>query len=198
MSAKLKIDDSQFRSILATYMGASKKTLAQGLNTKSYFIVKKAIRLTRVANKKEIRRFVRSPEGQNWIGSLFGRKKLTDETRKAATKRIISARIKSVAYLRSGWIPALKAFGRVTKMPRRTKGVVHRGKPKGYGRWARDGFSPAAIFTNSTGYKPKQASALKQYGEPALSRAFSHEARSMKSYLERKMQQTANRTRMGR
>ena len=71
------------------------------------------------------------------------------------------------------------------------QGVVSRGIPKGKGLWAKDGFSPRALFINSTGYTGHQATALRRYGEPALARAWQNEVRSMKRYMERKAQKTA-------
>jgi len=207
MSARLTIDSTMFSGVFKNYLNASKRTLAEGINAKSYFIIKKAIRLTRVANKKEMRSWVRSSEGQNWIGSLFGRKLIKYENRKAATKKIISARVRSMGYLRAGWAKAYRVFGKATKSSRRYKGVMIKGKPKGDATAAREGLSPSATFSNATGYrtskrysyqKHSQSDALKKFGQPAFERAIKNEMRSIARYLEKKMQKTANKSRVGK
>ena len=57
MKPRLEINDAQFKALLLQYMQAGGKELAKAFNSKSYFIVKKAIRLTRAADKGKIRRW---------------------------------------------------------------------------------------------------------------------------------------------
>lgn len=206
----LTIDDRQFQKQMLVYLKTSKRTVAKGLNVKSYFIVKKALRMTRKADKKKIQRHL-AWNGKNanrlrrWALKHMPKLK-TDAERKKFFKKMKSARVRSVGYLKSGWIPALKAFGRITNQSKKSKGVTARGIAKGYGRWAKASISPKATFANSTGYKSgrgkgqkySQQTALKKYGKPALGRAFQSEARSMKRYMEKKMQEATNRTGLGR
>ena len=116
------------------------------------------MRHTKKANKKEIRSFIRGPEGQLMIGKMFGLgrfKKDPPASRAEATKRIISARIRSVAYLAAGWGRALALFGKEAKASRRMKGVSARGglKKRAAVTVARPWAKPFAIFTNPAGYK---------------------------------------------
>lgn len=200
--ASLKIDDRQFQKQLLKYFKASTRTVSRGINAKSYFIVKKAIRMTRKADKKKIQKHLAwngksADRLRRWALKHFPQLK-TDDERKAYFKKMKSARVKSVGYLKSGWLPALKAFGKVTNQNKKAKGVTARGIPKGFGRWAKDSISPKATFANKTGHAGGQPAALKKFGEPALARAFQSEARSMKRYLEKKMAQTTKRSGGGR
>ena len=212
MITRIKIESQSMQRDISRYLAASKRELSEAINIKAYFIVKRAMRHTKKANKKEIRSFIRGPEGQLMIGKMFGLgrfKKDPPASRAEATKRIISARIRSVAYLAAGWGRALALFGKEAKASRRMKGVSARGglKKRSAVTVARPGAKPFAIFTNPAGYKNRvkkpgqkftQDEAMRKFGEPIYQAAFRVEVRSMAKYVERKMAKATKRHGGGR
>lgn len=212
MTPRIKINSQSMERDIARYLTASKRELSEAINYKAYFIVKRAMRHTKKANKKEIRSFIRGPEGQLMIGKMFGLgrfKKDPPASRAEATKRIISARVRSVAYLAAGWGKALAVFGKAAKASRRMKGVAVRGGLKSHAKAvvARPGTSPAATWANPAGYKNRakkpgqkftQDEAMRKFGEPIYQAAFRAEVRSMAKYVERKMAKATKRHGGGR
>ena len=206
MSAKLRIDDKMFQGAMSAYLRTSKRELSDAINYKAYFIIKRAMRHMRKADKKRIRSFIRSAEGQEFIGKLFGRKRIRDESRAAATKRIISARIRSGGYLAAGWGKALAVFGAASKASRRMKGVSARAGLKGRSKGvaARPGLKPVADFSNPAGYRTRrhsgqkfsQEQAAQKFALPIFEASIRAEMRSMKAYMDKKMKAAAKRSKL--
>ena len=212
MRPRLIIDDSRFQMGLNGYLSISRREISEAINYKAYFIVKRAMRHTKKANKKEIRSFIRGPEGQLMIGKMFGLgrfKKDPPSSRADATKRIISARIRSVAYLAAGWGRARAMFGKEAKASRRIKGVTTRGGLRKYSEAnvARPGIKPFATFANPAGHKDRvrkpgqrytQDAAMRKFGDPIFQASIRAEMRSMKKYMEKRMGRAARRAGGGR
>ena len=194
MSAKMTLDTGEFDRTMQKYMSLSKKTIAEVVNKKAYMIAVGAMQFTKLANRAEINAFAR-----NWKRSAatiikgFKLKKPFDK--KEYQKKLGKLRRRSISYLRSGWIPAIRMLGRAAKMPTRVPGARMKGRPKGYATWANNkNWSPVATITNATGYKKGQAEALEKYGRPALAKAFIAEMAAMKVYIENKLKKTARKS----
>ena len=194
MAAKMKIDTAEFDRTMRKYLSLSKKGIAEVVNKKAYFIAVGALKATPIANKNAIGRWVRDwNKSAATIIKTYGLKRPFDK--KDAIKKYSKYRKRTVAYLRAGWIMAIRMLGRAAKMPRRVKGAVMKGRPKGSARFANSkSWSPTATIINSTGFSSKQAKALKQYGAPALAAAFHAEMASMKKYIEDKLKKTARKS----
>tara|TARA_Y100000310_G_scaffold319897_1_gene375725 strand:- start:665 stop:1459 length:795 start_codon:yes stop_codon:yes gene_type:complete len=129
----------------------------------------------------------------------FTRLTPTQEMWEAVEKRQ-KQRKSSIAFIKSGWVPAIQAFGaRVSpdfhSKPRtRVNRKLVRGKPYGKGKPARNTGSPVATASmlNSVGsYGDHAAKALSRYGKKPLRRAIDIETNDSLKYLARKMKKDA-------
>lgn len=112
---------------------------------------------------------------------------------------LLGARTRSIAFLKAGWVPAIKALLRY--VPSAERGgrpdggdaeVRQRGVAKGQGEPARESWTPLARIENFANAKGDHAGALVRYGEPALQAAFEQEAAGMEAHVEKKFrEQTA-------
>lgn len=114
-------------------------------------------------------------------------------------KKMVAARLRSIAFLRSGWIPAMKKFARFSKYGRIKFGLEDSGKQygtaKGGGTAATktSGLNAKVIFWNQAIAKRDHKDALNRYGTAGLEAAFQEETASMKEYIERKMKEGARK-----
>ena len=110
---------------------------------------------------------------------------------KAMAVKLVNARLYSIGFIRSGWLPALRRLARFSKYGRLKFGDTGRqtGQPKGGVSIARasQNLSAKVIFWNSAGGEKKHKGALMKYGGEGLDRAFHQETASMKAYIQRKM-----------
>jgi hypothetical protein len=111
-----------------------------------------------------------------------------------AVRTLIASRMRSIAFLKSGWIPAIKAlipFADRRGGPRQDRAVQY-GRAKGSGTPAQEGiWKVKAIIENSAGDNKNNRDALLTYGGPALEKAVQNETASMKEYIERKLTESA-------
>lgn len=128
-----------------------------------------------------------------------GQKGLYGDDMKSAVKGFIGSRKRSAAFIASGWLPAVKVFAplaeRIGSKPRQDYTPRQYGQAKGSGTAAQTSdYVPTAILSNFANAKgPTGSKALEKYATAALQTAFNDEMRSMKEYIERKKQETANR-----
>lgn len=224
MGAILKIDTREFQRTLRDYEKVSKRDLATILNTKGFYIARGAVRDTHKADKdkvkaeltalvksgkkfKTVKRFSRF--GLEYDAPLIsllinmrrgarGEKGLYGKSMANAVKGWLGARLRSIAFLRAGFIPAIKAFeplaekkGQAPKMDGATRQY---GKPKGSAKVAKaDTWRPVASITNAASAKGDKNSALERYVGEGLRSAFAKEVASMKQYMEEKFAATAKK-----
>lgn len=222
-----KSSQADFQNTLKRYLKVNRRTLPEALNEKAYFIAGGAIRNTHKADyeriKSEMGAFLKPVIGKR--GKELKRKTLALQTdywaqlatiiivarlRKAGEKippaeelikkalDMVRARIRSVGFIRSGWLPALRRLARFSKYGR-TKFATG-DLPKMTGE-KKGGVSPATesqgnfakcIIWNSAGGLPKHKGALIRYGQPGLEKAVQDETASMKKYLEGKLRENAH------
>lgn len=220
-------------------MKVSSRTFQEILNTKAYYIARKALWFTPKAGNESIQgglgRVVRSTKTVRSKGFVSRTRRVTSwrivyaesmtqrnldaplavlvlqsKLRKAgrpspwagkpraagaaameaAVRNLILARVRSIAFLKSGWLPAIKVFEPLAKKEGALPAKEGRqyGQAKGRGIPANPGFICRASIENyARTIKDPQFAALRRHGEPALQRAFDDEAASMWEYVKRKM-----------
>lgn len=110
-----------------------------------------------------------------------------------AIHNMIAARLKSIAFIKSGWIPAIKTlmpFADKKGAPRQDK-AEQLGRPRGYARPAASNWKASAVLVNTASTTRDQKQALLKYGGPGLQRAFDAETASMRQYMEDKLRGSA-------
>lgn len=115
-----------------------------------------------------------------------------------ASDSFIGRRVRSRAFIASGFIPSIKAFEPLAEKkgqaPPRDSEVKERGLRKlGYGIPATPGWTPFAVIANAAFSYDDNGKALEVYGTRGLQLAVNDEVKSMREYIERKMQETANK-----
>ncbi len=181
-------------------MTYTKRDLATVLNTKGFFIARRAVIETPKASNKEIRSLYRE-DGGRLLGKMLnlrrakhGEKGLYgDEMRKAA-RVVVSARSRSIAFIKSGWLTAirkLEPFAERRGAPRQERGPKQYGRDKGDAIPARAATFMRATIINTASATRDHKQALIRYGLPALQKAFDFETASMEAYILRKLLQSA-------
>ncbi len=221
-----KASEADFKNTLRRYLKVNRRTLPEALNEKAYFIAGGAIRHTHKADheriKAELGAKMESVIGKR--GKALKRKTLaivenywatlavilviaglrkagkpipSDGELKDRALNLVRSRIRSVGFIRSGWLPALRRLARFSKYGRIKFGFGD--LPKKVGK-NKGGVSPATeaqgdlakvIIWNSAGGEEKHKGALMKYGQPGLEAAFREETADMKRYLEKKLRENA-------
>ncbi len=214
MSATMTVDMREFSRTLDAYLVATSKTLSAAVNNKAGRVALAATNTTHKAKRQDIEalgvdgyRLIKNKktgelrQGRpiyNLGGSMrniIAAREVTSGRRDfsnmdARVKSAIARRLKSIGFLRAGWLPAFRALRSFIGGLAATPGATQQGKPKGYAKKARDGFNPLAVIANSAAPTPEAA----KFVEQGLARAFREETADMKAYLERKLKETAARS----
>lgn len=113
-----------------------------------------------------------------------------------AIRKFIAARLRSIAYLASGWLPAIKTLSAIVTdkrgQPYIGSSVKQVGRPKGEATPALEGWRPVATISNEAGFTDEQARAMGVFGEPALAQAFEEETADTLQETERRMKESAH------
>lgn len=212
----VKINDREFQSTLRKYILASSREVPDICNTKSFFIARRAVIETPKADKQEIKTnlgsikknkdgsrtmeltpsatngdvplaalIVNAKRGRRGLPGLYG------SAMSEAIENMLGGRMRSVAFLKSAWLPAVRLLATLVKnksgVARSDRTAREYGQPKGSAIPAREGFRVKAIIINSASSASDKVGALHKYGGPALQRAFDYETRSMKQYIADKL-----------
>jgi hypothetical protein len=208
MKPSVKLDAREFNAAMRQYLTLTKKDLATVLNEKAHRIAWDAYHLTPRATPEEIEEDLMQP-GESGGAVLYAivqsralrktGKGLTLEQMAKAAKRYLGKRRGASGYMRSGWLQALENLSRVLGKPmRRSKfgKVTKRGgrAMRGGSTVAKWGWNPmASIFNQALSRFTPQPGNLDRYAGRALQLAFNNEVASMRTYIARKLQQTARR-----
>jgi len=202
----MRINRREFDATLRKYVGISKREIPDIINTKAFFIGRRAVVETIKADAKDIRDFIRRDSGAI-IGMLVNKRRgdrgepgLYGKLMAEAVAVILAARLKSRAFFKSGWLPGIKTleahvdykYRRGAARKDRNAAVV--GQAKGRAVPARSGWRVQALIENSASSDHDKKEALIKYGEPALQRAFDFETRSMLDYIARRLNDAAQRS----
>jgi hypothetical protein len=217
----LTLDQSVFTDTLEQYMQVTKRTVAQVINTKSWYVARKAIWFTDKSDKgmiesslgrmvkvdrltksgKTVRRrqlelvsssqqdaplaalIINARRGRKGIPGLYG-KAMT-----AAIRDLLASRGRSTAFLKSGWLGAVKKLGPLADKAGGTPPIDDKarryGLEKGYADPAEPGFDVTALIVNEACTRhDATGSALQRVGGKGLQIAFDDEAASMQQYIE--------------
>lgn len=217
-----------FDRALAEYMRYTPRTLQSVINTKAYFVARKAIWFTQKADiyrmRAQLGQFVRvnyisrhGKQGSRKILTLVNSSRATaplaaliinarrgkaglpglyGSKMARAIRELLASRMKAVAFIKSGWLPAVRILAPHAEhkgSPRVDASARQRGRPKGTAKPAQSTWRPTAEIVNLVTAKRDTKMALVKYGSPGLQRAFTDEAASMRDYIERRMRPDASR-----
>lgn len=188
-----RLNLAPFNRVLQQYMEVSKRDRATILNTKGFFIARRATVETQKANRQEIKEtlktgrilgmMINKRRGEKGLPGLYG------DAMKDEVQTVLAARLRSIAFLKSGWLEAIKTlepFAERRGVPRQDRSGKRYGRPKGEARPAKTGTRSSARIVNAASAKRDFKRALEVFGGPALQKAFDHEVRSMRDYMARK------------
>lgn len=134
-----------------------------------------------------------------WAMVKNGKRGLQGADMKKAVKTFVASAVRTRAFLASGFLEAVKDFGRLAEKKigaaAMDRTVKRYGKAKGSAVTAKqDAWVARAVITNSaSGKSEKSGAALMKHAGAALQQAFNDEVASMRQYVRDKMQKTANK-----
>jgi hypothetical protein len=219
------VNTSRFDSTFKRYLAHTKRALQVAINTKAYFVARKAVWFTDKAEKGKIRSALtetiqvaskRKPgtvrnrrvlrKARDYDAPLAaviinarrgrtGKKGLFGADMKVAIRDMLAARLRSVAYIKSGWLPAIRALAKVSEkrgQPSIDTSAKQVGNAKGAGIPAGgDGKLSIARIINEAWAKHDTKNSLERVGGRGLQRAFNDETASMSQYIADKMNPAA-------
>ena len=197
-------DQSRFDDLLQQEVLFTKRNWCDAVNTHAYFIARKALWLTKKADATKLRAELEGPA--KFTDGTLGEAIMLARYREkggwptsgaafaADVRRLIASRTRSVGFLKSGWLPAIRTLeyftvnkGQAAPLDREAR--VY-GQEKGSGYPAVPGDIMTAQLTNSAGTATdKGTAALQKYGGAALDTAFYDESERLKEYLDRKLRE---------
>ncbi len=201
MRVTSRINHREFDATMRVYRQYSKRDPATICNTKGFYIARRATVETVKTPASKIREFI-GEAGGRIIGMIInkgrakrGEKGLYGRAMAKMVAMVKAARLRSRAFLASGWIFAIKAlepFAEKRGAPRQDRTSKQYGQAKGYGLPATDGWKAKAILANLASARWDRGGAEKN-AVNGLQKAFDFERASMLGYVERKMRETAKR-----
>ena len=196
------------QSVFNEYMKYSKRVPMDACNIHMYFILLTAIKETVAATKEEIERDLNAPSSLypnatvaailvNYNRGKKGLKGYQGGQMADAVEKFIRRKVNTRNYLRVGWKPALKEFKRVIPSRRgapKSPNVRSRGKPLGEGKPARLSWTTSASAVNAVhGPNGSNSGEIEALIEVGAVKAVQAEIASMLEYIEKKMEELANR-----
>jgi len=214
------IDRSAFTAALRKYVPLSKRTPAEVCNRKAYFISRRALWYTPKADKYKIAeelgslrrgrvklatrtrytRYGKTYEAPFVALILNARAKpgegLYGARMAEAIKRFLQARMRSIGFLKSGFLGAIRTLAGYV---RGTSGAppvdrsVAANRTLGSAIPAQgDSWSASATIINTASSKHDEKGALLKYAGPALQQAFDEEALSTMEEVEKRLKKAAD------
>lgn len=203
-SVSVKWDQREFNRTLRRYREFSKRDPDTIVNTKAFYILRRATIETPKATKAKIKSdLMTTGRAGAPIAALIvnARRKaeglpgLSGDKMKKAMAALI--RMRRIATLKSGWLWAIKdiePFAEKRGAPRVDRSAKAVGQRKGFGFPSKNSFWKAkAVFINRGGAAWDTRDTGSKIASAALQRAFDFEVQSMKAYIERKLRETADR-----
>ena len=185
------IDMTEFNRTFAEYMKYTNKTAASALNTKMVYILQGAIRKTKKASALAIRSQLNAgfPSMKERIVMKLAKEhgeKISKREVRLRAKRLLGAKIRSIGFVLSGWLPAMKK----TLPYSEKKSVIvpsQRGKDKGGAKPAPlsgSTYCSAESWNEVSGNPP--SAFVQQVKMDGVAKSFAKEIASMVTYLEKK------------
>lgn len=196
-------DQSQFDAALTEELKHTKRTVAEALNQHAYYIARQALWHTKKADRATIQSQLTArpqyAEADTLAEAILiaryrarGGWPASGADFERAIQKLIAARLRSVAFLKSGWIPAIRilesfAASKSGAAPRDSEAKVY-GQEKGAAYPAVEGEQMTARIVNSAlAAGDDGGKALAKYGGAGLDTAFYAETGRIKEYIERKL-----------
>jgi hypothetical protein len=223
-----KWDQRRFDRTFKQYMRFTSRSGVVAINTKAYYIARKAVWFTHKADRGKIasvlgevitvpkptktgrvitrKRVVlvkaskysaplaaviinkrRGKKSAGGKGGLYG----TDMAR--AIRDMLAARMRSIAYIKSGWLAAIRTLQKLADRrgePTIDESAEKIGKPKGQAIPAvvqSSGMAVATIINETWTKHDPNGAAMFKYGASGLQKAFNDEAGSMSQYIKDKL-----------
>lgn len=200
--AEFKLNTREFLRTADVYAGYTRRDCRTIVNTKAFYIARRAVIETPKADSSKVRAFF-NRSTRAIVGKIInarrgkrGAKGLYGDAMVEAQAMMKAARLRSVAFLKSGWIPAIKTLQPLAEKigSQSTPSTVKQvGQAKGTATPAREGWKAISIIKNLADAKRDKKQSLHKFGGPALQRALDFETASMKSYIERKLKESARK-----
>lgn len=203
MQPTIQLDTRVFNQVLNEYQRLNRRTWPEIVNAKSLDVAFRALKETPKANAADIQALESKPWWPKYVakrivgGVSFRKGKgrvnihgrgYSREDAKLVSQKIIAARKRSVAFVKSGWLPAIKRLFPLVKDKQFARGSVggarQVGAEKGSARPAVPGDNPSALIINS-------AIGVEKVGVGPLQRAIDGAAADMAEYIARKMEGNA-------
>lgn len=210
----VQVDTKAFDKALDEYMKFTKKSVADVINAKAYYIARNAVLFTHKASASKIetdlnessRDFPDVPLAAIIINSRLkkqGKKGLSGRKMAQAVKKMINARKKAVNFLRSGWLPAIRILETFMKRgdsnnlkyvrryaPKTDSTVKQYGQDKGTAIWAKPHLERTfTVIENAVqgGKDSNKNGNVHNFIVSGLEKGVKAEIASMRLYVERKM-----------
>lgn len=198
MKPTVTIDIQKGLRVLEQYQRLTGKDGPDIVNSKGLDFSFRALKETPKASREQIQQLEAKPWWPRFIRKRMREKGLTGGKRKTNvkfgatgsfaaeySKKIIGSRLRAVAFVKSGWLPAIKHLYSIVRDKSFARGSIGGarivGQPKGDVRPARSGNNPTAIMTNS-------AAGVDRVGVEAAQRAMDQVAADTAEYIARKLE----------
>lgn len=136
----------------------------------------------------------------NWRRRKEGQPPLWGQKLDAASKALTQARVKSVNFVRSGWLASIQKLGPLIKKSGNVGGLRQKSRLKGVATTSGLGSNRPSVTVINRALNPERRgnphvtpSRLKQMAEEGLGAAMQSVTRDMVRYMERKLQKTADK-----
>jgi hypothetical protein len=199
-------DQTRFDVVLAEELTHTKRTYVEALNQHAYYIARKALWHTHKADRATIESQLtaqpRYAQGLDTLAEAIlmarynaqGGWPTSGAEFESAARKLIAARVRSIAFLKSGWIPAIRILetfvtSKSGAAPIDRDAKVY-GAEKGSAYPAVDGEQMVARIVNEAVAKGDEGGkALLKWGGEGLDTAFYDEIQRMLDYIERKVRE---------
>jgi hypothetical protein len=208
----ISVDTKAFDKAMDEYMAFTKKSVAEVINAKAFFIARNAVLFTDKTPPTKIeselnaqsRDYAPTPLSVVIINSRQkkkGEKGLTGRKMGQAIKKMLAARRRAVNFLRSGWLPAIRILETAMKRgdikfakryaPKNDSTVKQYGQDKGSAIWAKPNlertYAQIENAVQGEGRGKVNTGRVQSIITKGLDKAIKAEIASMKVYVERKM-----------
>lgn len=233
MNIPLKLDTSEMEEWVKQYAALRKVDISNAIARKMGWLLRRAMWYTPVADKLAIKKqlsgmlFGVNAKGKKVLKTVsrgskqvplaalitnkrrgkLGKPGLYGKKMRGSINNLIAARMRSCAYLKSGWIEAFNIFKPYASGSSGGKNVPpveigpskpkRYGQPKGRGTFHQDETKPFAMAANEAWTKLQGDAGLRKYAQKALEHAYKEELQDTIQYLNDELFRAANKVHPG-
>jgi hypothetical protein len=227
LTTNAKVDTGYFLQKWEEYKKITSRTIVQAVNDKMYMVARASLWFTKKAATKDIEkalgkasttttktgkarynhRLVKSRDyDAPLIAVIINQRKGPGGGFKGPGRflamrqeiqKVMSARRKSIAYIKSGWLTAIQGLGKVSSIKTANQrkydeeGIEQIGKAKGSFEMARIGDVVTCKIRNEASATRDTKAAFEKYGSRGLQAGVDHEAKDMAEQVEKAMKEDA-------